>query len=165
MVRPGAAGSSSSSKRDPTPAPAAARGESAWKARRRLMWHGMCLFLLGLFTGFAEQQFANARMGLAAHLEGVMNWHLPPCPRSRLVQPKTLARLHLDRVLGRSIRHLRQLVHHSPRCCLRNSSPLSHHRRRPLWPALAGKACYARIPVRRRSRRRRLRAGIVGSPL
>jgi hydroxylaminobenzene mutase len=40
---------------------------------RRLMWHGMFLFLLGLVTGFAEQRFANMRMGLAAHLEGVMN--------------------------------------------------------------------------------------------
>ena len=37
------------------------------------MWHGMCLFLIGLLTGFAEQHFANMRMGLAAHLEGVMN--------------------------------------------------------------------------------------------
>jgi (hydroxyamino)benzene mutase len=42
-------------------------------ANRRLMWHGMFLFLLGLFTGFAESHFANIRMGLAAHLEGVMN--------------------------------------------------------------------------------------------
>src|SRR5579871_4349976 len=42
-------------------------------ANRRLMWHGMFLFLLGLFTGFAEAGFANVRMGLAAHLEGVMN--------------------------------------------------------------------------------------------
>jgi hydroxylaminobenzene mutase len=40
---------------------------------RRLMWHGMFLFLIGLITGFAEQHFANTRMGLAAHLEGVMN--------------------------------------------------------------------------------------------
>ena len=40
---------------------------------RRLMWHGMFLFLLGLGTGFVEQRFANVRMGLAAHLEGVMN--------------------------------------------------------------------------------------------
>ena len=40
---------------------------------RRLMFHGICLFLLGLLTGFAEQHFANVRMGLAAHLEGVMN--------------------------------------------------------------------------------------------
>lgn len=40
---------------------------------RRLMWHGMSLFLIGLLTGFAEQHFANKRMGLAAHLEGVMN--------------------------------------------------------------------------------------------
>lgn len=40
---------------------------------RRLMWHGTLLFLLGLFTGFAEPHFVNIRMGLAAHLEGVMN--------------------------------------------------------------------------------------------
>ena len=40
---------------------------------RRLMWHGMCLFLLGLLTGFAEPRFSNMRMGLAAHLEGLMN--------------------------------------------------------------------------------------------
>lgn len=37
------------------------------------MWHGMFLFLIGLLTGFAERHFANVRMGLAAHLEGVMN--------------------------------------------------------------------------------------------
>ena len=41
--------------------------------KRRLMWHGMFLFLLGLLTGFAETHFTNVRMGLAAHLEGVMN--------------------------------------------------------------------------------------------
>jgi hydroxylaminobenzene mutase len=33
----------------------------------------MFLFLLGLLTGFVEPRFANVRMGLAAHLEGVMN--------------------------------------------------------------------------------------------
>jgi len=42
-------------------------------ARRRLIWHGMFLFLLGLITGFVEPKFINPRMGLAAHLEGVMN--------------------------------------------------------------------------------------------
>ena len=42
-------------------------------SRRRLIWHGMFLFLLGLVTGFVEQTVANPRMGLAAHLEGVMN--------------------------------------------------------------------------------------------
>src|SRR4029453_18818454 len=40
---------------------------------RRLMWHGMLLFLLGLITGLLEQHFTNVRMGLSAHLEGVMN--------------------------------------------------------------------------------------------
>lgn len=41
--------------------------------KRRLLWHGMFLFLLGLLTGLVEPQFRNPRMGLAAHLEGVMN--------------------------------------------------------------------------------------------
>ncbi|MCU1761591.1 hydrogenase [Pseudomonas sp. 14P_8.1_Bac3] len=41
--------------------------------RRRLLWHGLFLLLLGLCTGLIEQQFSNPRMGLAAHLEGVMN--------------------------------------------------------------------------------------------
>jgi len=43
------------------------------EAKRRLLWHGMFLFLLGLLTGFVEQKFNNPRMGLAAHLEGVLN--------------------------------------------------------------------------------------------
>jgi hydroxylaminobenzene mutase len=46
---------------------------SVENSKRRLIWHGMFLFLLGLLTGFVEQQFNNPRMGLAAHLEGVMN--------------------------------------------------------------------------------------------
>jgi hydroxylaminobenzene mutase len=41
--------------------------------KRRLMWHGMLLFLLGLITGLLEQRFTNVRMALSAHLEGVMN--------------------------------------------------------------------------------------------
>lgn len=40
---------------------------------RRLIWHGILLVLLGLLTGLAVQQFRNPRMGLAAHLEGLMN--------------------------------------------------------------------------------------------
>jgi hydroxylaminobenzene mutase len=40
---------------------------------RRLLWHGMLLFVLGLVTGLFSQQLGNPRMGLAAHLEGVMN--------------------------------------------------------------------------------------------
>jgi hydroxylaminobenzene mutase len=42
-------------------------------SQRRLIWHGMFLFLLGLLIGFAEGQVINPRMGLAAHLEGLMN--------------------------------------------------------------------------------------------
>jgi hydroxylaminobenzene mutase len=46
---------------------------SITESQRSLLWHGMFLFLLGLLTGFVEQQFSNPRMGLAAHLEGIMN--------------------------------------------------------------------------------------------
>ena len=42
-------------------------------AHRRLMWHGMFLLLTGMVTGIAEPYFTNVRMGLAAHLEGLMN--------------------------------------------------------------------------------------------
>src|SRR6266851_4961120 len=41
-------------------------------SKRRLIRHGFFLFLLGLLSGFLEQKFVNPRMGLAAHLEGVM---------------------------------------------------------------------------------------------
>ena len=40
---------------------------------RKLLWHGIALFLLGLLTGLVQQALRNPRMGLAAHLEGVMN--------------------------------------------------------------------------------------------
>ena len=40
---------------------------------RRLLWHGMLLFILGLVTGLIAGRLHNPRMGLAAHLEGLMN--------------------------------------------------------------------------------------------
>ena len=33
-------------------------------SKRRLLWHGMFLFLLGLITGFVEQKFSNPPWGL-----------------------------------------------------------------------------------------------------
>ena len=41
--------------------------------QRLLLFNGMILFLLGLLVGFVEGKVANPRMGLAAHLEGLMN--------------------------------------------------------------------------------------------
>ncbi|HET7752296.1 MAG TPA: hypothetical protein VFK85_00180 [Anaeromyxobacteraceae bacterium] len=40
---------------------------------RRLVRHGMTLFLVGLLTGLAVQSMTNPRAGLAAHLEAVLN--------------------------------------------------------------------------------------------
>ena len=39
----------------------------------RLIFLGILLFLLGLIVGLAVPFFANPRMGLSSHLEGVMN--------------------------------------------------------------------------------------------
>ncbi len=38
-----------------------------------LITAGALLFLIGLLSGFATPEMTNPRMGLAAHLEGVMN--------------------------------------------------------------------------------------------
>lgn len=40
---------------------------------RRLLQLGVALFLLGLLAGLAVPSLANPRMGLASHLEGLMN--------------------------------------------------------------------------------------------
>jgi len=42
-------------------------------ARARLLRHGLLLFLIGLLTGFAIPAMANPRVGVSAHLEGVLN--------------------------------------------------------------------------------------------
>ena len=39
--------------------------------RRRLFWHGIFLFFLGLLSGVFVQTMTNPRMGLAAHTSGV----------------------------------------------------------------------------------------------
>src|SRR5580658_2776794 len=40
---------------------------------RRLLWHGVFLFLLGLITGLAIPIINNHRMALSAHLEALLN--------------------------------------------------------------------------------------------
>ena len=41
-------------------------------AKRRLIKHGVFLLFLGLLTGLVVAEVKNPRMGLAAHLEGLM---------------------------------------------------------------------------------------------
>ena len=54
---------------------------------RRLIHLGLILFLLGLLTGLIEQQVSNPRMGLAAHLEGVMNGTFPLALGASIYRP------------------------------------------------------------------------------
>jgi (hydroxyamino)benzene mutase len=44
-----------------------------YRTGHRLIQFGLVLFLLGLLVGFAVPYVANPRMGLASHVEGVMN--------------------------------------------------------------------------------------------
>src|SRR5262245_56951529 len=41
--------------------------------KRRLLWHGILLFLLGLLIGIAVPVVRNPRMGLSAHVGAVMS--------------------------------------------------------------------------------------------
>jgi hydroxylaminobenzene mutase len=43
------------------------------QARRRVIWHGVLLYLLGLLMGTATSVMANPRMGLSAHVGTVVN--------------------------------------------------------------------------------------------
>jgi hydroxylaminobenzene mutase len=63
---------------------------------RRLLQLGVTLFLLGLLTGFSLPLLENPRMGLASHLEGVLNGLLLillGLVWSRLTLTRTQARL------------------------------------------------------------------------
>ena len=42
-------------------------------AGRRLVWHGVFLFFLGLLTGFVIPAITNPRLGLSAHMEAILN--------------------------------------------------------------------------------------------
>jgi len=42
-------------------------------AKRRLLWQGMLIFGLGLLTGAVVPVMTNPRMGVAAHVGGVMS--------------------------------------------------------------------------------------------
>lgn len=45
----------------------------AGTTKRRLLWHGILIFLFGLLAGMAVPLVANPRMGMAAHVGGVMS--------------------------------------------------------------------------------------------
>ena len=46
---------------------------SAEDARRRLLWHGVLMFLLGLLGGALVPLFPNPRMALSAHVDALMS--------------------------------------------------------------------------------------------
>jgi hypothetical protein len=96
-------------------------------AHRRLMWHGMFLFLLGLFTGFAEPHFVNMRMGLAAHLEGVLNRHFSSSVGRYVERGSAFSRRKSGGILDRALRQLRELAGDDPRGRIWNWSLVAYY--------------------------------------
>jgi len=43
------------------------------KIKIRLIWHGVFIFLIGLLTGLLIKYLHNPRMGMAAHIEAILN--------------------------------------------------------------------------------------------
>ena len=48
-------------------------GDMVADKAKRLVWHGVLLFLIGLLTGFAVPALTNPRLGLSAHMEALLN--------------------------------------------------------------------------------------------
>lgn len=42
-------------------------------AKTGLIWHGLVLFFLGLLTGFVIPAVKSPRLGMSAHVEGILN--------------------------------------------------------------------------------------------
>jgi len=57
--------------------------------KRRLLWHGMFLFLLGLLTGLAEPQFRNLRMGCQRPLYFPPGWPAKNPPSGLMLNDET----------------------------------------------------------------------------
>jgi (hydroxyamino)benzene mutase len=43
------------------------------EAKRGLIWHGLVLFFLGLVTGFVIPSMTSPRLGMSAHVQGILN--------------------------------------------------------------------------------------------
>ena len=99
--------------------------------KRRLMWHGMLLFLLGLITGLLEQRYTNVRMGLSAHLERD-ECHPPPCAGCRMERGTAASSGKGDGLLHCTLRHLCELASDLDSCGFGNRSKFSNHFSRPL---------------------------------
>jgi hypothetical protein len=118
-------------------------------ADRRLMWHGLFLFLVGLVTGLNERRFTNMRMALSAHLEGVMNGTFLIALGAIWGHVELSPRVEKAARWSGTLRHLRQLAVHHTWCRdgYRCSQP--HLVAGPSREAVAGKDCRGRLSQHR----------------
>ena len=128
---------------------------------RRLMFHGMRLFRIGLLTGAAALHSAIA-MGLATHLERLMNRIYLLALGAIWTQARLSTKLD-HRLLDGSLWHVFQLVHYCTGCELWNRGPLSNYRSGSHGSTLAGTLRHEdRIYVSRHRHHRCLRASFFG---
>src|SRR5258708_5163746 len=119
-------------------------------AKRRLMWHGMLLFLLGLVTGLVERRFTKYAHGGLRAPGGGNERHLFGCCGGDLERGPPFPAGQDGSILDRALRDLRELgVHHARRHAWhgRRESNLGS---RPSRATLARKSGRGRIPERGR---------------
>jgi hypothetical protein len=100
-------------------------------SQRRLIWHGMFLFLLGLLIGFVEGQVSNPRMALAAHLEGLMNGTFLIALGGGVAVCEAASNTHDRGILDSAVRDLRERYHHNLCGGRRRKQPVANYRGRP----------------------------------
>jgi hypothetical protein len=94
---------------------------------RRLMWHGMCLFLFGFLARFRRATFLQYAHGTRCALGRPHEWHLLSCAGCRLdSRAPTLTSKEGD-LLDCALRSVCKLVRNHSRCCLRygSASPIT----------------------------------------
>lgn len=129
---------------------------------RRLVWHGMFLFLIGLITGLLETRFTNIRMALAAHLEGVMNGTFLVALGAIWAQLRLSPGLERA-ALRRTVRRVCELRDYHAGSHPGHRSAVADNGCRSPGSSLAGTAGDHRLRERRPGNHRHLAAGAVGT--
>ena len=117
-------------------------------SKRRIIWHGMFLFLLGLLTGLVEQKFANIRMGLAGAFGRGDEWNVSGCLGRSVGRSAIVAAVERGGVLGRALWNIRKLASDDAGGGLWNGRDVANYCRRAACGRLARTVGDGWIPER-----------------
>jgi hypothetical protein len=112
-------------------------GMSIEDPKRRLIWHGMFLFLLGLLTGFVEPQFQKRAHGAGRSSRRRDERYFHRRTGRDMERVEVLSATERCGILDGALWDLRQLGGNRRRRGVRDRCPFAHHVSRTARPALA----------------------------